>query len=210
MAIVGTKYRRWGKRVFDIIVSVTWLVILAPLLILLTVMVRIRLGRPVFFRQLRPGLCGRPFELIKFRSMRDEIGGDGHALTDAERLTKFGRKLRAWSLDELPTLWNVISGEMSLVGPRPLLVQYLDRYSPEQARRHDVKPGIAGLAQLNGRNAISWEEKFRFDVWYVDNVTFCLDLKILAMTVLKVIKREGINQPGHATMEGFQGIATRK
>jgi len=165
--------------------------------------VRRELGRPVLFRQVRPGLHGKPFMMYKFRTMTEERDAEGRLLPDEKRLTSFGAWLRSWSLDELPELFNVLKGDMSLVGPRPLLMEYLDRYTPEQFRRHEVKPGITGWAQINGRNAISWEEKFKLDVWYVDNWSLWLDMKIIALTFWKVIKREGINQPGHATMEEF-------
>ena len=169
-------------------------------------MIRCKLGTPVLFRQQRPGLGGRPFWLLKFRTMTEARDAAGNLLPDAQRLTGFGRFLRATSLDELPELLNVLKGDMSLVGPRPLLMQYLDRYTPEQARRHEVRPGITGWAQVNGRNAITWEEKFKLDVWYVDNWSLWLDIKIIFMTVWKIFKREGISQPGQATMEEFRGI----
>ncbi len=191
------------KQLFDTICSVILLVILGALLAFLAMLVRINLGTPVLFRQERPGLYGKPFSLYKFRTMTNARGSNGDLLPDAERLTRFGLFLRCTSLDELPELFNVLKGDMSLVGPRPLLMQYLARYSPEQARRHEVKPGITGWAQVNGRNAITWEEKFNLDVWYVDNQSFWLDLKILGMTVWKLLKREGISQPGCATMEEF-------
>ena len=191
------------KQLFDTICSVILLVILGALLAFLALLVRINLGTPVLFRQERPGLYGKPFSLYKFRTMTNARGSNGDLLPDAERLTRFGLFLRRTSLDELPELFNVLKGDMSLVGPRPLLMQYLARYSPEQARRHEVKPGITGWAQVNGRNAITWEEKFNLDVWYVDNQSFWLDLKILGMTVWKLLKREGISQPGCATMEEF-------
>jgi len=164
-----------------------------------------RVGSPILFRQTRPGLNGNPFTLYKFRTMTDERDVDGNLLSDSERLTKIGRFLRSTSLDELPELFNVVKGDMSLVGPRPLLMQYLERYTPEQARRHEVKPGITGWAQINGRNAITWEEKFKLDVWYVDNQSLLLDLKILFLTIVSVLKREGINQLGHVTSEEFMG-----
>ncbi len=199
------------KRAFDLIASALGLIILSPLLLILTVLVRINLGSPVFFRQERPGLNEKIFSLYKFRSMRDAADGNGRPLPDEERLTKFGRLLRASSLDELPELFNVLKGEMSLVGPRPLLVKYLDLYTAEQHRRHEVLPGITGWAQVNGRNAISWEEKFRLDVWYVDHWTPLLDLKILLMTVKKVFIHEGISAENRATMEEFTGsCGTRK
>jgi lipopolysaccharide/colanic/teichoic acid biosynthesis glycosyltransferase len=194
-----------AKRLSDILVSALALLLLSPLLGLLALLVRFKLGSPVLFRQQRPGLNGRPFTLIKFRTMTDQRDAQGNLLPDAERLTQFGKFLRASSLDELPELWNVLKGEMSLVGPRPLLLQYLPLYTPEQARRHEVRPGITGLAQVNGRNALSWEEKFALDVWYVDNHTLWLDLKIIFLTLLKIIKRDGINQPGAATMKPFEG-----
>ena len=167
--------------------------------------IRKNLGSPVLFRQTRPGLNGKPFEMVKFRSMKDAVDANGNPLPDDERMTPFGDKLRSSSLDELPGLWNVLKGDMSLVGPRPLLVQYLPLYNKEQARRHDVRPGITGWAQINGRNAISWEDKFELDVWYVDNRTFWLDIKILFLTVKKVFVKEGISADGHVTIEPFAG-----
>lgn len=193
------------KRVVDVAVSSLALAMLSPVLAILALVVRQRLGSPVLFRQVRPGLNGKPFEMVKFRTMRDAVGPDGKPLSDAERLTPFGRLLRSTSLDELPGLWNVFKGDMSLVGPRPLLMEYLPLYSPEQARRHDVRPGVTGWAQVNGRNAISWDEKFQLDVWYVDHQSLRLDLKILFLTVLKVIKRDGISAEGSATAEKFEG-----
>jgi lipopolysaccharide/colanic/teichoic acid biosynthesis glycosyltransferase len=193
------------KRVFDSILSVLALIILALPLLILTWLIRRKLGSPVFFRQVRPGLRGQPFQMFKFRTMTDERGHDGVLLPDAVRLTPFGRFLRATSLDELPELWNVLKGEMSLVGPRPLLMEYLPLYTPEQARRHEVRPGVTGWAQINGRNAISWEDKFKLDVWYVDNCSLSLDIKILWMTVKKVLVRDGISAPGDATMPKFRG-----
>jgi sugar transferase EpsL len=193
------------KRLFDISVSLISLITLSPLIFVLTMLVRIKLGSPVLFRQQRPGLYGRPFGLLKFRTMTDARATSGVLLPDAKRLTSFGRFLRAASLDELPELFNVLKGDMSLVGPRPLLMQYLDRYTPEQARRHDVRPGITGWAQVNGRNAITWEEKFKLDVWYVDNRSLWRDIKIIGMTIWKILKREGISHPGQATMEEFRG-----
>lgn len=171
----------------------------------LALLVRVKLGSPVVFRQRRPGLHGEIFTLNKFRTMRDAVDANGQPLPDSERLTRFGRFLRAASLDELPEIWNVLRGEMSWVGPRPLLVQYLERYTPEQARRHEVLPGITGWAQINGRNALTWEEKFRLDVWYVDHWTPGLDIRIIALTVRKVLRREGISAPGQATAEEFMG-----
>ena len=186
------------------------LLFLALPLLLLLWMVRRELGSPVFFRQVRPGLRGKPFEMIKFRSMTDARGADSQLLPDAVRLTPFGQFLRASSLDELPELWNVLKGDMSLVGPRPLLMEYLPLYSPEQARRHEVLPGITGWAQVNGRNALSWEDKFKLDVWYVDNFSLWLDIRILWLTLLKVLMREGINSAGEATMPRFNGPASRQ
>lgn len=193
------------KRAFDVVAATAALVLLAPVLVSLTFMVRRRMGSPALFRQERPGLHGRPFEMIKFRTMRDAIGPDGQPLPDAERLTDFGRWLRATSLDELPELWNVLRGEMSLVGPRPLLMEYLPLYTPEQARRHDVRPGITGWAQVNGRNALSWDQKFALDVWYVDRHTLWLDVKIIVLTLRRIVQRDGISAPGSATMEKFEG-----
>jgi sugar transferase EpsL len=193
------------KRFFDILVSTGAILAISPLLLLLVVLIRLRVGSPVLFIQLRPGLHGELFPIYKFRTMTDERDTHSNLLPDAARLTRFGRFLRSTSLDELPELFNVIKGDMSLVGPRPLLMQYLNRYTPEHARRHEVKPGITGWAQVNGRNAITWEQKFAFDVWYVDNRSFSLDLKILFLTVWKIIKREGISQQGQATMEEFMG-----
>ena len=192
-----------AKRLLDILVSLAALILLAPVLLVIALLVRVKLGSPVLFRQPRPGLGGRPFEFIKFRTMLPDTGGG--VASDAQRLTPFGRALRAASLDELPELWNVLRGDMSLVGPRPLLMQYLGRYSPEQARRHEVKPGLTGWAQVNGRNALSWERKFELDVWYVDNRTFWLDLRILVLTVLSVFRRSGISGDGAATMTEFMG-----
>ena len=194
-----------SKRIFDLLLTSLGLILISPILLILIVLVRVKLGAPVLFRQQRPGYRGRPFYIYKFRTMTDARDAQGRLLPDAERLTGLGRRLRSSSLDELPELFNVLRGEMSLVGPRPLLMQYLERYSPEQARRHDVLPGITGWAQVNGRNALTWEDKFRLDVWYVDHRSFALDLKILALTLQKVIRREGISQPGHATAEEFMG-----
>jgi lipopolysaccharide/colanic/teichoic acid biosynthesis glycosyltransferase len=195
------------KRLFDIIASFLILFLLSPLLAILAWQVHRKLGSPVFFRQSRPGLRGRPFQLIKFRTMTNEHDVEGNLLPDSERLPPFGRFLRSASLDELPELWNVLKGDMSLVGPRPLLMEYLDLYTNEQARRHEVRPGVTGWAQVNGRNALSWEDKFKLDVWYVDNQSLWLDLKILLMTLAKVIRREGVSHAGHATMEKFRGSA---
>ena len=193
------------KRLFDILGAVFGLLILLPIIVTLAWQVRRKLGSPVLFRQTRPGLHGKPFQLIKFRTMRNAIGLDGRPLPDSERMTSFGSFLRSASLDELPELWNVLKGDMSLVGPRPLLMEYLPLYSLEQARRHELRPGVTGWAQVNGRNALSWEEKFRLDVWYVDNHSFWLDLKILALTVKKVFVREGISAAGEVTMTYFTG-----
>jgi sugar transferase EpsL len=189
----------------DLMLTHPAFVALCPVLLLTAVFVRIRLGKPVFFTQERPGLSGRPFKMYKFRTMTDSRDAEGNLLPDEKRLTGFGRFLRSTSLDELPELLNVLKGDMSLVGPRPLLMQYLNRYSPQQARRHDVKPGITGWAQINGRNAITWEEKFELDVWYVDHQSLWLDIKIIFLTIWKIFKREGINQPGKASMEEFMG-----
>ena len=193
------------KRLMDITISTLALAVLSPVLAITALFVRQRLGSPILFRQVRPGRAGKPFEMIKFRTMLDAVGADGQPLSDAERLTPFGRFLRSTSLDELPGLWNVLKGDMSLVGPRPLLVEYLPLYTPEQARRHDVRPGVTGWAQVNGRNAISWEQKFELDVWYVDNVSLWLDLKIMFLTGRKVLIREGISALGDATMPIFTG-----
>ena len=193
------------KRPFDFIAAAVALLLLCLPLAVLTLLVRRKLGHPAFFRQTRPGLHGKPFEMVKFRSMTDARGPDGALLPDADRLTPFGRFLRSSSLDELPGLWNVLKGDMSLVGPRPLLVEYLPLYSPTQARRHEVRPGITGWAQVNGRNALGWEEKFALDVWYVDHRSLWLDLKILWLTVKKVLVRDGISAAGEATMARFTG-----
>ena len=193
------------KRLLDFIAALLGLIALALPLLLLIALIRRKLGSPVFFRQTRPGLHGQPFEMVKFRTMTDTRGPDGALLPDAERLTPFGRFLRSTSLDELPELWNVLKGDMSLVGPRPLLMEYLPLYSPEQARRHAVRPGVTGWAQVNGRNAISWEEKFALDTWYVDHQSLLLDMKILWLTVKKVLVREGISAAGEATMGKFTG-----
>jgi lipopolysaccharide/colanic/teichoic acid biosynthesis glycosyltransferase len=193
------------KRLIDLLLSFLGLLILALPQLLLCILVRLKLGSPVLFCQIRPGLHGRPFTMVKFRTMIDERGADGELLPDARRLTAFGRFLRASSLDELPELWNVLRGEMSLVGPRPLLMEYLPLYSPEQARRHEVRPGITGWAQVNGRNAVSWEQRFKLDVWYVDHCSLWLDLRILWLTIRKVIVRDGISAHGEATMPRFTG-----
>lgn len=201
----NSMYRSFGKRLFDITLVIPALLALSPIMALLALVVRIKLGSPVFFYQRRPGLHGRPFTIYKFRTMTNARDRHGNLLPDADRLTRFGKFLRATSLDELPELWNVLRGDLSLVGPRPLLMEYLSRYTPEQARRHEVRPGLTGWAQVNGRNALTWEEKFKLDVWYVDNQNIFLDIKIIFSTIWSIIKREGINQPGHTTMEKFMG-----
>lgn len=193
------------KRILDMVASFFGLLILAPIIVFVAWKIRKNLGSPVIFRQRRPGLNGKPFNMVKFRTMKDELDAQGNSLPDAERMTAFGNKLRNSSLDELPELWNVLKGEMSLVGPRPLLMQYLPLYNKEQSRRHEVRPGVTGWAQINGRNAISWEEKFKLDVWYVNNHTLLLDIKILLLTVKKVFVKEGISAEGHATIEPFNG-----
>lgn len=193
------------KRLLDILGASLGLLLLSPILLLLIRRIGRDMGKPVFFRQTRPGQGAEPFEMVKFRSMRDAVGADGKPLPDSKRITALGHKLRSSSLDELPELWNVLKGDMSLVGPRPLLMEYVPLYSPQQARRMEVRPGITGWAQVNGRNAISWEEKFKLDVWYVDNRTLWLDLKIIWMTIGKVIKKDGISADGEATMTKFTG-----
>jgi lipopolysaccharide/colanic/teichoic acid biosynthesis glycosyltransferase len=193
------------KRFFDTGVSILGLLVTAPFLVILASMIWVRLGSPIVFVQTRPGLHGKPFKMIKFRTMLDVVDAQGNPLPDSERMTPFGQFLRASSLDELPGLWNVLKGDMSLVGPRPLLMEYLPLYSKEQCRRHDVRPGVTGWAQVNGRNAISWEDKFKLDVWYVDNRSFWLDLKILLLTVKKVLVRDGISGEGEVTMSKFTG-----
>ena len=193
------------KRLFDIFASGFGLLLLAPVVAIVALLIHRKLGSPVLFRQTRPGLHGKPFKMIKFRTMLDAVDAQGNPLPDSERMTPFGRFLRASSLDELPGLWNVLKGDMSLVGPRPLLMEYLPLYSKEQYCRHDVRPGVTGWAQVNGRNAISWEDKFRLDVWYVDNRSFWLDLKILFLTVKKVLVRDGISGEGEVTMSRFTG-----
>ena len=198
------------KRVFDMLVAALALIFLAPLLAVIAVAVAYRLGRPVLFRQIRPGLLGRPFEMVKFRTMRDAQDSYGKPLPDDQRLTTFGVWLRSTSLDELPELWNVLKGDMSLVGPRPLLMEYLPLYTTDQARRHEVRPGVTGWAQVNGRNALSWDEKFKLDVWYVDHRSFWLDTKILMLTIKKVFVREGISATGEATMPKFTGSEPRR
>ena len=202
---MSKQYKYSIKRFFDLIIVIISLIILLPVFVLIGFFVRMKIGSPVLFCQTRPGLYGKPFIIYKLRTMTDAWDKDGNLLPDGERLTSFGDFLRRTSLDELPELFNVLKGDMSIVGPRPLLMQYLDRYTPEQARRHEVKPGITGWAQVNGRNAITWGDKFIFDVWYVDNQSVSLDLKIIALTIWKILKREGINQPGQATAEEFKG-----
>ena len=193
------------KRVLDILGAGVGLLILSPVIVMVALIMRWQMGAPVFFRQTRTGLAGQPFQIIKFRTMVDTRDAQGDPLPDSERLTKLGRFLRSNSLDELPALWNVLKGDMSLVGPRPLLMEYLPLYSAEQARRHEVRPGITGWAQINGRNAISWDEKFAFDIWYVEKHNLWLDLKIICMTFVKVVKRDGISAAGEATMSKFRG-----
>ena len=193
------------KKIIDIFGSAAGLLILSPVLLALAILIRRQMGAPVLFRQIRPGRGAKPFEMLKFRSMLDTTNTTGQPLSDTERLTPFGKKLRATSLDELPGLWNVLKGEMSLVGPRPLLMEYVPLYSPKQARRMEVRPGITGWAQINGRNALSWEKKFAMDVWYVDNRSFWLDLKIIWLTIRKVVARDGISADGEATMPKFEG-----
>ena len=196
------------KRAFDLIIAAVMLIFSALPIFLILCLIKLKLGTPVFFSQVRPGLYARPFKMFKFRTMTDARDANGELLSDSDRLTRFGKFLRSSSLDELPGLWNVLKGDMSLVGPRPLLLQYLDRYTPEQARRHKVRPGITGWAQVNGRNAISWEDKFFLDVWYVDHQSIWLDIKILRLTVYKVIRRSDISATGYATMPEFMGSAT--
>ncbi|PHS64393.1 MAG: sugar transferase [Thalassobium sp.] len=193
------------KRIFDTFLAIVTLIFLSPVIVLVAWKIRKNLGSPVLFKQVRPGKDGKPFEMVKFRTMRDAVDANGNPLPDSERLTPFGNWLRSTSLDELPELWNVLKGDMSLVGPRPLLMEYLPLYNPEQYRRHEVRPGITGWAQVNGRNAISWEEKFKLDVWYVNNQSFWLDIKILWLTVKKVLVRDGISAEGEATMSKFTG-----
>jgi sugar transferase EpsL len=197
--------RNWAKRLFDIISSAAGLIIFSPLLAVLAVLVHLKIGSPIIFRQQRPGLKGQAFIIYKFRTMTDQRDESGILLPDEQRLPAFGRFLRSTSFDELPELFNVLKGDMSIVGPRPLMMKYLGRYSPEQARRHDVKPGITGWAQINGRNAISWEDKFKLDVWYVDNRTFWLDIKIIFRSAWMVLARKDITQQGRATMDEFMG-----
>ena len=198
-------YRRCLKRVLDVLVAVAALILLSPVLLAVAAVVRRRLGAPILFTQARPGLDGRLFQIVKFRTMRKEVGADGRPLADAARMTRLGSFLRSTSLDELPELWNVIKGDMSLVGPRPLLTAYVIRYTPAQAHRHDVRPGITGLAQVRGRNALTWEEKFALDLEYVEHCSWLLDMKILCLTAWQVVVRRGVNHPGHVTMHEFVG-----
>ena len=193
------------KRVFDVVASLTALLLFSPVILLVAWKISRKMGSPVLFRQVRPGLNGKPFEMVKFRTMKDAIDAQGNPLPDSERLTSFGQFLRSSSLDELPELWNVLKGDMSLVGPRPLLMEYLPLYSAEQYRRHDVRPGVTGWAQINGRNTLSWKDKFALDVWYVDNRSLWLDIKILFLTIKKVVVRDGISADGEATMSRFEG-----
>lgn len=193
------------KRIFDVVASAVALTLLSPVIAIVAWQIRRKLGSPVFFRQVRPGKDGKPFEMVKFRTMRDAYDEDGNPLPNFERMTPFGDRLRSTSLDELPELWNVLKGDMSLVGPRPLLMEYLPLYSKEQARRHEARPGVTGWAQINGRNSLSWDEKFKLDVWYVDNQSFWLDVKILFLTVKKVLVRDGINSGDGVTMPRFKG-----
>jgi sugar transferase EpsL len=202
-------YCRFGKRMLDVVAAGVAIAALAPLAALLALAIRVTLGSPVLFRQRRPGFRGSGFDIVKFRTMTDLRDAAGRPLPDAERLTPFGRFLRSTSLDELPELWNVLKGEMSLVGPRPLLTAYLERYTPAQARRHLVRPGITGLAQVSGRNAVSWERKFELDLEYVDRCTLAVDARILVLTIWQVVTRQGVNQPGQATAEEFMGTVGR-
>lgn len=194
-----------AKRLFDIFAASIGLILLAPVILIVAYLIRKRLGSPILFRQTRPGLDGKPFEMVKFRTMRDALDNEGRQLPDSERMTDFGRFLRSSSLDELPELWNVIKGDMSLVGPRPLLMEYLPLYDEEQIRRHEARPGVTGWAQVNGRNALSWEEKFKLDLWYVDNQSLWLDIKIIFLTIKKVLVRDGISAEGEVTMSRFTG-----
>ena len=203
-------YEKYFKRIFDFSVSLIALILLFPLLLFITILIRIKLGSPIIFKQDRPGLNEQIFTLYKFRTMTDEKDDQGILLPDSERLTKFGKFLRSTSIDELPGLINIIKGDMSIVGPRPLLVEYLDLYNKEQKKRHEVRPGLSGYAQINGRNALSWEDKFKLDVIYVNNVTFKHDIGIIIKTILKVIKREGISSTNSATMEKFEGSSDKK
>lgn len=203
-------YAKYIKRMLDFILSLIALIVLSPLMIIIGILVRIKLGRPVIFKQKRPGKNEKIFTLYKFRTMTDEKDEQGNLLADEKRLTKFGKFLRSTSLDELPELWNILKGEMAIVGPRPLLVEYLPLYNEEQKHRHDIKPGLTGLAQISGRNAIQWEEKFKEDIEYVNNITFIQDTKIILKTFIKVFKKDGINQEGNATMKKFEGTKKEK
>lgn len=203
-------YKAFGKRAIDLILGMSALILLSPILAIVAILVRVKIGSPVLFRHQRPGLNGRPFILLKFRTMTNERDSAGNLLPDDQRLIPLGKFLRSTSLDELPELINVVRNEMSLVGPRPLLMQYLELYTPEQMRRHEAKPGITGLAQISGRNLLTWEEKFKTDVQYVDHISFSLDLKILFLTVWKVLRREGISEQGHVTMSNFAGTVKEK
>lgn len=207
--IVGKRkkgiYERFFKRLFDFVLALIGLIVLSPVLLIVAILIRVKLGKPILFKQKRPGLNEKIFTLYKFRTMTDKRDENGNLLPDSERLTKFGKFLRSTSLDELPELFNILKGDMSFVGPRPLLVEYLQLYNQVQRRRHEVRPGLTGLAQINGRNAISWEEKFKIDIQYVDNLTFLKDIKILFLTVIKVLKREGISSENSVTMERFTG-----
>ena len=198
------------KRIVDIFAASVALVLLSPIIVIVAILVNKKLGSPIFFQQVRPGLGGKPFKMVKFRTMLDAVDSQGNPLPDEVRLTDFGKFLRSTSLDELPELWNVLKGDMSLVGPRPLLMEYLPLYSADQARRHEVRPGVTGWAQINGRNAISWEQKFELDTWYVDNQSLWLDIKILFLTVWKVVHRDGISAAGEATMSRFMGASDSK
>jgi len=195
------------KRIFDIVLAFIALILLLPVLLVVSVLIYVKLGSPILFTQVRPGFKGKPFRMIKFRTMKDAVDKNGFPLPDAVRMTAFGLFLRSTSLDELPELWNVLKGDMSLVGPRPLLMQYLPLYSRAQSRRHEVKPGVTGWAQVNGRNSVSWEDKFKLDIWYVDNKSLWLDIKIIFMTIKKVLVRDGISQVNNVTMEPFLGSA---
>jgi sugar transferase EpsL len=198
------------KRLFDTLIAFIGIIILSPLLLILIFLVRMKMGSPVLYKQIRPGIYGAPFIMLKFRTMSSQHDADGQLLPDEQRLTSFGTFLRSTSLDELPELWNVLKGDMSLVGPRPLLMEYLPLYSPEQDRRHEVRPGITGWAQVNGRNSLSWDDKFKLDIWYVDNQNMWLDIKILFMTAQKVLIRDGITAEGEATMSAFKGSTVNK
>lgn len=207
---MNTFYRNYGKRLFDLCLSVPGSIIALPVMGLVALLVFLKMGRPIFFKQVRPGLNGKPFVIYKFRTMLDLRGPDGTLLPNEQRLTRFGHRLRSTSLDELPEILNIIKGDMSFVGPRPLLMEYLELYTPEQKRRHDVRPGITGWAQVNGRNLLSWEKKFEYDLYYVDNYTFLLDLKILFLTLYRVLVREGISPKDRPIMDRFKGSGTTK